>query len=81
VSVTNAGNAPVNIFGVSIAGDFVQNKTCGTILGPLQTCTINVAFAPTGPGQVTGTMTLTDNATNSPQVINMNGKGNMGKKH
>jgi len=81
VTVTNAGNAPVNISGIVIAGDFVQNNTCGSTLGALKTCAINVAFVPTGPGQVTGTMTITDNATNNPQVINLSGKGNNGNKH
>jgi hypothetical protein len=43
-------------------------------------CAINVTFSPTGPGGASGSLTLTDNATNSPQVVSLSGKSNNGKK-
>jgi Abnormal spindle-like microcephaly-assoc'd, ASPM-SPD-2-Hydin len=82
VTVTNAGSASVSISGIGITGDFAQTNSCGTI-GAHTSCSISVTFTPTGPGQTTGTMTLTGNTTNGfpTTVINLSGKGNMGKKH
>jgi hypothetical protein len=83
VTVTNFGSAPVTISGITVTGDFVvQTNTCGPI-GAHSNCSISVAFAPTGPGQMTGTMTLTGNTTNGfpTTVINLSGKGNNGKKN
>jgi len=79
--VTNAGGASVNIAGIAVAGDFAETDTCDTKLEAFQTCVVSVTFVPTGSGPTTGSLTLTDNASNSPQVINLSGKGNNGKGH
>jgi hypothetical protein len=39
-----------------------------------------VSSKPTVPGQFSGSLTITDNATNSPQVVTLSGKGNNGNK-
>ena len=44
-------------------------------LGTSQACEIAVTFIPTAPGQRTGTITIVDNASNSPQVISLTGSG------
>jgi hypothetical protein len=38
-------------------------------------CQIGVKFAPTAPGRQTGTIAITDNAANSPQVATLEGLG------
>ena len=38
-------------------------------------CTISVTFTPAGSGARTGSLTITDNAPASPQVISLNGNG------
>ena len=38
-------------------------------------CTISVTFSPISAGSRSGTMTLTDNASNSPQTVALSGTG------
>lgn len=40
------------------------------------TCTLGISFAPVGTDARAATVTLTDNATNSPQIINLGGFAN-----
>src|SRR5258707_179189 len=49
--------------------------TCGRSVAPGASCTISVKFTPTAAGTRTGTLTLTDNASNSPQTISLTGIG------
>jgi hypothetical protein len=79
--VTNLGGATVTIAGISIGGGFAQTNNCGSALATNGSCSISVTFSPTGAGPQSGSMTLTDNATNSQQVVTLNGKGNNGKGH
>ena len=75
LTVTNAGGTTVTISGVAVAGDFAQTNSCGTSLAARATCGINVTFKPTAIGTRSGTLTLQDNATNNPQVVNLSGTG------
>jgi hypothetical protein len=75
LKVTNEGSAPVIFAGMLIAGDFAQTNTCGAALAAHNSCTISVSFRPTASGKRIGTLPLHDNASNSPQVINLSGKG------
>jgi hypothetical protein len=65
---------------MSVTGDFVQSNSCGTSLAARDTCAISVAFRPTAIGIRTGALPLTDNATNSPQVIDFSGKAEKPRK-
>ena len=38
-------------------------------------CTISVTFSPIDAGSRSGTLTLTDNASNSPQMVSLSGTG------
>jgi hypothetical protein len=80
VTVTNPGLATVKFSGISTSAEFDQTNNCGTSIGPQASCTIKVWSKPTGGGHFSGTLTLTDNATNSAQVVTLSGKGNNGKK-
>jgi hypothetical protein len=70
-----SGTAAVKFTGMPITGDFAQTNTCGASLAPLSACTISVAFKPAATGKRTGDLSLEDNAVNSPQVVNLSGKG------
>ena len=74
--MTNASGVAVKITGMSVSGDFAQTNTCGASLAAHRTCGISITFAPTAKGKRTGNLTLTDNAPNSPQVVDSSGKGN-----
>jgi CxxC motif-containing protein (DUF1111 family)/uncharacterized protein YjdB len=75
VSLTNNQSVTLAISSITPTGDFVQTNTCGGSLGAKSNCTINITFAPTAVGARTGAITITDSATNSPQVISLTGTG------
>ncbi|MGC1170205.1 MAG: choice-of-anchor D domain-containing protein, partial [Candidatus Acidiferrales bacterium] len=77
VILTNSGNANVTISGVNATGTgfMPSGVTAGTTLTPNQTATLSVAFDPATPGAVTGGLTVTSNATNSPATISLSGTG------
>ncbi len=57
----------------TVGAGFSQKNTCGTTLAANTQCTITVTFAPTTTGTQTGTVSITDNAPNSPQTISLQG--------
>jgi sugar lactone lactonase YvrE len=83
VTVSNAtGTGPLVITGITLGGtngsDFSQTNTCGALPASVAvgaTCTINVVFNPTSatPAARTATLTLADNAADSPVSINITG--------
>jgi hypothetical protein len=81
VTVTNNGNAPLNLSAISLAGantgDFPTTTTCphpGT-LGVNQSCILTSAFDPTAAGARTASITISDNAAGSPQTVSLSGTG------
>jgi hypothetical protein len=75
ITLTNAGTATLNISSIAASSDFSQTNTCGATLAINATCQIAVVFTPTAIGPRTGTLTLSDNATGSPQSIALSGTG------
>jgi len=75
VALTSDGVAPLNISAIAASGDFGQSNDCPGSLAPAGNCTISVTFTPTTPGARTGTLTITDNAPGSPQVVTLSGTG------
>jgi len=78
VTITNTGVATLNITQISASGDFTQTNTCGALLDVLnvgQSCTVSVSFAPTSTGTRSGSLTVSDNATGSPQSVALSGTG------
>jgi hypothetical protein len=78
VTLTNNGSVPLLVQGIAITGDFVivpGSNTCGSTVAVSAACTMQVAFAPTVGGPRSGTLTVTDNAANSPQVLTLTGTG------
>ncbi len=76
LKVTNEGGAAVSFIGIPVTGDFAQTNTCGASLAGRGSCTVSVTFKPTAPGKRTGNLPLHDSASNSPQMVNLSGKGN-----
>jgi hypothetical protein len=75
VMLTNSGTAALAITSIAASGDFAQTNTCGTSVAAGANCTISVTFTPTAAGMRTGTVTITDNAGNSPQMVSLSGGG------
>ena len=75
-TLTNTGNATLNISNVATSGDFaVQTSTCGTQVVAGNNCAIRVGFTPTAKNSRTGTLQLTDDAPNNPQRVTLAGTG------
>jgi hypothetical protein len=79
IVISNSGTAPLHISGVVFGGanvsEFVNpsNPCIGTPIAPNTSCSISVTFAPLGAGARTETVTITDDAPNSPQSFTVNG--------
>jgi hypothetical protein len=82
ITVTNSGNASLQLSSVIVGGnnpgDFTTNTSaCSGAIAAQISCAITVTFTPLAAGQRSETITLTDNASNSPQVINVAGTANL----
>jgi Beta-propeller repeat/Abnormal spindle-like microcephaly-assoc'd, ASPM-SPD-2-Hydin len=75
VTLANNGNASLTISNIKATGDYSQTNNCGASLAASSNCTINVVFTPTATGARSGTVSVTDNATNSPQSATLTGNG------
>lgn len=75
VTVRNKGGAPLALGSITLTGEFVHTTTCGTTVEPDGTCRIDVGFLPTIPGARLGRMTVTSNASNGTQFVDLAGTG------
>ncbi len=79
VTLTNTGTAPLTITTLNVTNgqtgqNYIATNSCGTVaLGA--TCVTTVTFSPTAFGTLTGTLSFTDNAANSPQSVTLTGTG------
>jgi phospholipase C len=76
VTLTNSGSSTLNIVGIASSnGDFAQTNDCGSAVAAGTSCTITVVFTPSQVGTESGTISVTDDASDSPQVISVGGNG------
>src|SRR5579863_8895254 len=74
-TLANSGSSAVSISSVTVSGPFVVSSNCGSSVAANGSCPIYVYFAPTASGAASGTLTVTDNASNSPQTSALSGSG------
>jgi len=74
VTLTNTGNTSLSIQSMVTTGDFAASS-CPSLLGINGACTISVTFTPTTTGTRNGSITITDNAGGSPQIVTLTGTG------
>ena len=77
ISIANTGSAPLGFTqGITVAGanaaDFSASG-CSSAVAPASSCTVKVTFAPQSSGSKTATLTISDNATGSPQSVALSG--------
>jgi hypothetical protein len=75
VTLTNSGAGPLTITSIATTGDYSQTNTCGSSVAAGANCAITVVFTPIATGTRHGTVVVTDNATTSPQSVNLTGTG------
>lgn len=72
VTLTNAQNKPLNISSKTVPTGYSVTG-CGTRVAALSSCTLSVTFNPLTTGLFKGTLTVKDDAGNSPQTVNLSG--------
>jgi HYDIN/CFA65/VesB-like, Ig-like domain/Abnormal spindle-like microcephaly-assoc'd, ASPM-SPD-2-Hydin len=79
LTLSNVPEGSLSITGITItganAGDFAETDTCGTGLDPGASCTISVTFTPSAVGARSATLSVADDAGNSPQTASLSGAG------
>lgn len=79
ITLTNTGNKPMTISSIQITGanaaEFSQQNNCPATLAVNASCTIGVTFLPTILGSASAALTITNNASGSPQNIPLTGTG------
>jgi uncharacterized repeat protein (TIGR03803 family) len=78
VTLTNTGGvgATLTISSITASTYFaISADTCPGSLAAGAKCTVSVTFTPTVLGPLTGSLTFSDNAANSPQTVTLSGKG------
>jgi hypothetical protein len=80
ITLTDNGGGTLTIGSITVSGadptDFAQTNNCPATLPTMGTCTIVVTFTPTVTGSRTATVSVTDNASSSPQQAALSGTGN-----
>ena len=74
-TLRNTGTQTVNISSIAVPAPFQQTNNCPAALLASASCQIQVAFAPTVGGILTGKLSVTDNAAHSPQKVALTGTG------
>ncbi len=75
VTLTNNRNVALTISSIVTSGDFAQTNNCGSSVTADASCAINLTFIPSSTGARTGSLTITDSALGSPQVVGLSGTG------
>ena len=75
VTLKNTGTASLSVSSIAVTPNFSQTNTCTFALLPGQSCSISVRFAPTIIGTITGSLQINDNASNTPQIVSLTGRG------
>lgn len=78
-TLTNTGDLMLLVNGIVFSGtntsDFSQTNNCTGGLPGGSSCAINVIFTPGATGMRSATLSIIDNAANSPQTIAVSGNG------
>jgi subtilase family serine protease len=77
LTITNSGSGTLNVSAISLStSSFGHTSNCGgNPLAAGKSCTAQVTFSPASAGTFTATLSITDNATGSPQTITVSGTG------
>ncbi len=73
VTLTNNASTPLSVTSIAATGPYAQTNTCGSSVVAGASCTISVTFTPTAVGSQNGSITITDNAGDSPETVGLAG--------
>ncbi len=60
VTITNPTGAPQRIASITATGTYLVSTTCGHVLAPHSSCTVDIRFAPTAQGDRSAALTVSD---------------------
>ena len=77
-TLENTSRIPLVVGSVALSGsnptDFAETDNCaGNTIATASSCTVNVTFTPSAAGVRTAAVSISDNANNTPQTVNLNG--------
>ncbi|MBI3476195.1 MAG: choice-of-anchor D domain-containing protein [Acidobacteria bacterium] len=77
VVVSNAGAASLHFSAIAASSNFGVQSTCSiaTPLTPGADCPLDISFSPLAGGNLTGTVTVTNDAPGSPHIVALTGQG------
>jgi hypothetical protein len=75
VTLLNNQTGTLSISSIQAGAPFTQTNNCGASMIANAQCTIKVTFSPTAVQYYSSTLTITDSAGNSPQVVTLTGNG------
>jgi hypothetical protein len=79
LTLSNSGNAALNISSIAIGGGnpaaFAQTNNCGASVAAGANCTIQVSFTPASVASFGTSVVITDDASGSPQSVALTGSG------
>ena len=75
VTVTNPGGSAASVSSIGVTGPFTQTDNCGGSIAANGSCTVEVTFAPTSGGPLTGTLSVASSAPGSPLTVALSGTG------
>ena len=75
VYLTNIGTGALAIASITLSGDFTGVNNCGSTLAIGANCAIAVSFTPSATGARTGTLSVIDDASDSPHTVSLTGTG------
>jgi hypothetical protein len=83
ITLTNIGTTALSVTAIAIAGtnaaDFAQTHTCGASVAAGAKCTFSITFTPSVVGARSASLSVTDSAAGSPQLIPLKGVGTTAK--
>ncbi len=75
ITLSNYGTTMLTIATIAATVNFGETADCIPSLASGASCTINLTFTPSTAGNLTGTLSVTDNAPGSPQTVALSGTG------
>jgi hypothetical protein len=79
VTLTNSGDATLNITSIAVTGadatDYARTTTCGATLAAAANCTISVRFSPSVEGARSAAVTIVSDTAASPHSVALTGTG------
>ncbi len=75
LTMSNNLSVGLTISSIQASAPFAQTNNCGTSLAAGSSCTLNVTFDPSAVQFYSSSLTITDSATSSPQMVSLAGNG------